>query len=159
MNRLIDQFHAAVMLPPVADAFSGTVSTTPVRLGIYPFLHALIVCGVGTVGTATVTVEACSDASGSNPEAIPFKLNKQAPGANAADTWLGYADVTAAGFVTTAGSHKLLAIDVDARDLPTGKPFVRITSVEVADGAVIAAIIGLFSNGRYFSDSPSGVFA
>lgn len=159
MHRLVDEIHAAIVLPPVADALAGTIHTTPIRLGPYAFAHFLLAAGVGNTGTSQITVEACDDAAGNNPVAIPFTHNYQAAGANSNDTWQGYVQDAAVGFLTPAGSHRLFAISVDARYLPEGKPFVRLTGVEQTASAVAAAVIALLSNARFMQHPPTGVFS
>lgn len=159
MHRLVDEIHAAMVLPPVANALAGTVHTKPIRLGPYAFAHFLLLAGVGNTGTSQITVEACDDAAGSNPVAIPFTHNYQAAGADAADTWVGYVQDAAAGFLTPAGSNRVFALSVDARSLPEGKPFVRLTGVEGVASAVAAAVVALLTNARYMQQPPTGVFS
>lgn len=159
LHRLTDELHAAMVLPPVADAFAGTVTSAAAQMGIYKFLHFLIARGVGVTGTSTITVEACSAANGTGAEAIPYSRNKQAPGANTVDTWTGDAIVAAAGEDTPAGSHSLFVLSVDARDLPDGKPWVRVKGVEVVDSPCAGCIIVIASNAAFVNPTPVGVLS
>lgn len=148
MERLIDNFHVVNVLPPAADALSGTVYTTPIKLANFELAHFLLSFGVGLTGRSTITVEAVDNANGDNPVAIPYQRTKQAPGANPVDTWGQYGDVLAAGELTDVGSNRLECIDVRNRELPAGKPFVRLKMVESVDSPVAAAILAVLSHPR-----------
>jgi len=146
IQQLIAHMHAAILLVPNADAFAGTVTSACMQLKDFCDGHFLIPTGAGATGTTLITVEACSSAAGANPEAIAFKMTRQAPGADTADTWVGQTDVSAAGFTTTAGAKALYVIDVDGRALPDGKPFVRVKGVEVVDSPVVGCVLGILTN-------------
>jgi hypothetical protein len=93
--------------------------------------------GVGTTGTATITVESCSAADGTGATAIPFKYSRQN---NSADTAGALTAATTSGFTTTAGSSEMYQVDVKAADCADGKPWVRLKSVEVVDSPIVGAI-------------------
>lgn len=149
MGRLLEKKHVAMVLPPAANVFSGTVTTAPVRLSDYEQVEFLVECGAGATGTTLITAEACDDTSGTNPVAIPFEMASQAAGANADDTWSAYADQTASGFTTAAGSYRSFAIRVRARQLPSPKQFIRLKCVEQVASAVAGAIVAVLSGPRY----------
>ena len=58
MDRL---YHVVNALAPVAGAFSGTVHTIPINMNKHGHISFIVQCGAGAVGTARITVEACSD--------------------------------------------------------------------------------------------------
>lgn len=149
MPHLLGQLAKAVMgLVPVADALAGTVVSDAVRLNLFQRLTAFIIKGAGATGTSTITVEACTIADGTGAEAIPFKYYSNLDTA-AADSQGSVNQATAAGFATTAGANQLYQIEVDVKDLPADKPFVRIKCVEVANDPVTAAILLLLHEPKH----------
>lgn len=149
MDRLIDNVHIVTMIQPGANALAGTKTGTAVSMKNYERLHIVIPIGAGATGTSKLTVEACSASDGTGATAIPYERIKQAPAASPVDTWGDYADVTAVGEDTPAGANKLLVLEVLNRQLPEGKFFVRLKSVEQVVSAVDACVIGILSHPRY----------
>lgn len=147
--------HVVKGLDAVADAFAGTVTSDVVKMAGYAFAEFLLHKGVGATGTSTITVEACDDAAGNNPVAVPFKVQKYTgsddlPGA--------VTDVAAAGFVTTAGSSQLYSIQVDSQSLGN-KAWCRLKAVEVVDSPVLGGILIALHGPRYATDIPETAIA
>lgn len=139
---------AAIVLPPVADAFSGTVVSDYINMKHWQAVRFLVVKGVGTTGTSTITVLRASAANGTGAEAIPFKYRRIA-----ADRTLGaLTDATAAGFTTTAGSEDSYEIFVDTAlegMADSGaKTFVAVSAAEVVDSPVAGTIIAILEGAR-----------
>ena len=133
-----EEIHTVKGLDPVADALSGTVYSDVVKMTGADHLTAIIHKGVGAVGTATITVEACDDATGANPVAIPFRYRAITDG----DTPGALTRVEATGFTTTAGSSQVYIIEVDSEYLGAiDKAWARIKSVEVVNDPVVAGIL------------------
>lgn len=147
--------HIVKGLDAVANAFAGTVHSTVVHMAEYAVCRFIYHKAVGSTGTATITIEACDNAAGANPTAIPFKVQKYTgaddlPGAVTA--------VAAAGFTTTAGSSQLYVIEVDAQSLGS-QGWLRLTSVEVVASAVLGGIVIEMVGARYATDIPNTVIA
>lgn len=149
IQQLLAHMHLVSVLVPAADALSGTKTTTPISRKNYRDVHFILVTGAGATGTSLITVEACTNAAGANPEAVPFKMARQAPGNEAVDTNIAYTDVTAAGFTTTAGANALYVLDVPADNCPEGKPFLRVKGVEQVDSPVVACILAALTSPKY----------
>jgi hypothetical protein len=128
--------HPVIGLYPVANAFAGTVYSTVVNMANAARAEFTIIKGVGATGTATITMEACDDKSGTNPVAIPFYYQ---PYIGADDVPTAVVAATAAGFTTTAGSNQRYEIQVDAQRMGN-KGWLRLKSVEVAASAVLGMI-------------------
>jgi len=142
--------HIVKGIDPVADAFAGSVASDVVNLKNYGHVTFLVYKGVGTTGTSTITVEACSDTTPTTTEAIAFKYRAYTSG----DTPGTLQTATASGFTTTAGSSQVYAIEVDAQDLAeTGYNYVRLKATEVVDSPVVGAILAILSEPRYASGS------
>jgi len=145
MNLLSEKLKFVTGLAPVADAFSGTVTSDVVSLAKYKKALAKIIKGVGTLGTSTVTVQASAADDGASPTAIAFKYRRIASG----DTAGSVVDATTAGFTTTAGSGDSYLIEIDADDLPDGKPWFHIKMVEVVNDPVLGGIEIILGEPRY----------
>jgi hypothetical protein len=145
--------HPINGLYPAADAFSGTVYTDIVSLGNAKHITFLLSKGVGTTGTSTLTVEACSTVAASATTAIAFQY-KKCSSSTSEDTFGPLTEVTSAGFTTSAGSNEIYAIEVDAAAvIATGYEFVRLKCVEVADDPVLGGITIILSGLRVQGDT------
>lgn len=134
---LSEQLHFVKGLDPVANAFAGTVYTQAVSMAGWERCLFDVYCGVGVTGTATLTVQACSDASGSNPTAIAFRYREIL----STDIEGTLTLATTAGFTTTAGSSKHELLEVRAEDLAAlGYGYVRLKSVEVVASPVLGGV-------------------
>lgn len=147
--------HPVKGLDPVADAFSGTVYSDVVNLANYASAEFTIYKGVGVLGTSTITMEACDNANGDNPVAVPFYYQAYTgaddlPGAVTA--------ATTAGFTTTAGSSQLYEIQVDAQRLGA-KSWLRLKAVEVVNDPVLGGILIELEGPRYATDIPATAIA
>lgn len=134
---------------PVADIFNGDPVSDYVNGGLYGKIQFLLTKGVGTTGTATLTVLCSATNAGSSTTAIAFKYRVSTDGDS-------FGDVTAAttsGFTTTAGSNQMYLIEVDAADLTEDKPFVALKMTETVDDPCVGAVSILLANPRYAGNS------
>lgn len=145
-SLLMERLHLIKGLDPVADAFAATVYSDIVSLAKYNRALFLLIKGVGATGTSTLTVEACSDNTGTGAEAIPFKYRRVA---NSGDNVGAITQAAAAGFTTTAGSSEMYCVEVDSALCPDGKPWVRLKAVEVVDSPVLGGILVQLGDARY----------
>lgn len=138
--------HLVKGLDPVADAFSGTVTSDIVNMKNHGKVQFIIYKGVGTTGTSDVTVETCSDVSGSDATAIAFHYQA----ITSDDTHGSYTAATSSGFTTTAGSSQLYKIDVNVQELlEDGYEYVRLKMVEDTADPVIGCILINLTEPRY----------
>lgn len=148
-NSLIENLHLVKGLDPVADAFAGTVSSDVVNLSLYGRAAWVIIKGVGTTGTSTITVEACDDVVPTNTTAVAFKYKAITTG----DTTGATTSATTTGFVTTAGSSQLYIVEIDAEAIAsTGYKYARLKAVESVDAAVLGGILCVLGNPRSAQD-------
>lgn len=141
--QLLDKLHWVSGVVPVADAFTGTVSTDIFEVwgqGALFIRHD----GAGATGTSTVTVEACDNITPSNTTAVAFMYRVCTTG----DTWGAWTAATSTGFATTAGANQMYQIYVDAAVLAEqGYGYVRAKFTELVDnpvtGCVLCAVVGL----------------
>ena len=138
--------HVVKGLDPVANAFAGTVYSDIINMKGFEHIQFLIYKGAGAVGTATITVEACDDAAGTNVSGIPFTYQLATSG----DTYSAPTAAAATGFKTTAGASQIYKIDVDASALgASGYGYIRLKSVEVDVGAVLGGIVAILTEAKY----------
>ena len=140
MALMIENLHFAKGIDPIADAFAATVNSDIYSMRGHGRGLFVIYAGVGATGTSTLTVEACDDVTPSNTTAIPFWYRQILTG----DTPSAITRAAAAGFVTTAGSSKIILVEVDAKDLADdggGYGFVRLHAVESVDSPVLGGVM------------------
>ena len=145
MTKMLDSLKFAKGIDPVADAFTGTVNSDVYSMRAHQRILFVIYVGVGATGTSTLTVEACDDFVPTNTTAIAFWSREITSG----DTDGAITRRAAAGFTTTAGSSKIVLVEVDAKDLTAGKPNVRLVAVESVDSPVLGGILAIGGGGRY----------
>jgi hypothetical protein len=144
--ELLNNLHYIKGLDPVADAFSGTVTSDVVDLANHQSALFLVYKGVGTTGTSTITVEACSDFSATAVTAIPFYSKS----ITSNDVQGDLTARAAAGFTTTAGSSQIYEIQVAAEALAaTDYHLVRLKAVEVVDSPVVGCIAITLAGPRF----------
>lgn len=144
--------HVVKGLNPVTDAFSGTKYSDIINMEDYGHIQFLILKGVGTTGTSTITIEACDDVSGTNSEAVPFRYQAMISG----DTPSSPIAATTDGFTTTAGSSQLYKIEVDDDVMgASGYGYIRLKSVEVVDSPVLGCVLVILTEGRYKDAVPT----
>lgn len=151
MQHFLEKFRYVNALAPVADAFSGTVYPTGINLKQIGRLAFLVVKGVGTTGTTTITVVAGDDASPNNETAVAFHYRRIA----ADNTTIGAVTAaTTTGFTTTAGSGDMYIIEIDAKAIASsGYTYAHLKMVESVNAAVIGCVIALATDLRYADDT------
>lgn len=110
--------------------------------------HATIIVQVGASAAAftKIIVNACDAATGGTPEAIPFRLAKEET--SLGDTLSAFEDVTAAGYTPSANDNIFYVIELDASELPDGKPWVELSLTNTSN-SVIASAIAILTGARY----------
>jgi hypothetical protein len=148
--------HLISGLDPVANAFAGTVYSDVVSMRNYKTCEFIIFKGVGTTGTSTVTVQACSNTTPSARSAVAFRYQV----CTTKDTWGAITECANTGFDITAGSAQIYRIFVDASVLAeVGYEFVQLKLVEVTASAVLAGILIQLHGSRDEKDIPETAIA
>ena len=119
--------------------------------------HITFVLSIGNLGgDATLIVEECTSAAGAGNTAKTFNYRKS--GASN-DTYSALAAATAAG-ITLAGAsddNKVVIIEVDAAELTSGYPFVRVYLTPAA-AATLVSCIAVCGGGRNLTEiMPSAI--
>lgn len=164
MNLLMEELRFAKGIDPVADAFAGTVYSDVYSMRGYGNILFVIYAGVGATGTSTLTVEACDNVTPSNQTAIVFWYREM----TATDVEGAITKATTAGYITTAGSSKIILVEAKAADVAaasvnslTGNQFVRLKAVESVDNPVLGGIHVVLGGdpSRYVEDVKTTVLA
>ncbi|RLG44236.1 MAG: hypothetical protein DRN81_05005 [Thermoproteota archaeon] len=156
MNGLISEnFKIVKGLAYSADVNNGDPASDIINMGTCAKAIALCVQNSGTTGTATITAEACSDFSGSDAEAIAF-ISREVPD-GASDTMSEIVQATVAGITTTAGEDVIKTVEVISRDMPEGKPYLRIQLTEVVNAPVAGGITFLLDSSIKSENIPTAI--
>jgi hypothetical protein len=145
-QKMLSQIaHFVTGVDPVADLFgSGTATnySDVVSVKQAHAVHFLVWTGVGSTGTATLTVQACDDTTPSNRTAIAFRYRKNIDTASS-DVFGAMTTATTAGFNTTAAvAGQMYLIEVDADLLaPSGYSYCQLKMVEVVNDPVLGGVL------------------
>lgn len=149
--NLSEKLHVVTAIAPNADLYDTAQTTDWINLKYFNSIMFVIQHGVGTTGTATITVKMASDASGTGATAIPFTYRRVAA-TGTSDVEGAITAATASGFTITAGSNQVYVIEVNAEELDNDKPFVALTATEVVNSPVAGAILAILGEARYPGD-------
>lgn len=153
---MLETFHVAKGIDPVADAFAGADKRSDVyAMRDYESVLFIIYIGVGATGTSTILVNSCDDVVPTNRTAIKFYSRDILT----TDVQSAITERAAAGYIPTAGSSKIVLIEVRAQDLVDGDGFVEIEFDESVNSPVLGGVCALFGQGRYKEDVSPTVLA
>lgn len=139
--------HVVQALAPVST--SGGKSAQAFSMKKYQHASIVLLRGVQAAQSTSIVVNACTDASGDNPTAIPFNVFK-AETANT-DVLGAKTPVAATGFQPTATGGTFYVIEIDAAELPQGSPYVQVVETNGAN-ADICAVVAILSGARFAED-------
>lgn len=146
---MLSVIHAIKGLDPVADAFDNAATPASDVVNMKNWKNCLFTIhyGVGLTGTQTLTVEACDDAVPTNTVAIPFHYRQTLSG----DTPGAITAASASGFTTTAGSSKIVEIEIESQALAaSGYNYVRLKqTAEPVNSPCLAGILVQLYNPRF----------
>ncbi len=153
-----EMMHFVKGLAPAADRWNTNPATDIVKLDEWNKAVFLVHQQGGTTGVATLTVEACSDNTGTGATAVAFAYAVGADGAGANSDIMGArTEAAAAGFNTTAAIDALYLIEIRGDQLPDGKPYVRLKCTEAVNDPVNGAVEIMLYEGRFIGDAHNSV--
>lgn len=137
--------HVVNVLPPISQ--SGGVLGD--RFSMKNYGHASIIIQFGVTGAAAtgVTINACTAATGGTKQAVAFNVYKEET-ANG-DTLGAKVAATATGFVPSANNDIFYVIELDARSLPDGSPWVEIDIAAASGTTNLVNVVAILSGSRY----------
>ncbi len=146
-----EEAHTVPALPP--QDINGGVQSVWWRMTTYA--RAAVVVGFGTTAAAptAIRVQAAADDTGTDAEDIGFAYYPEETAG--ADTPGPRATADATG-LTPAGTDDIFyVLDIDARDLPDGKPWLSV-AIDAGADSIMAHVTAVLTGPRYAGrDQPS----
>lgn len=138
---IAEECHVVNILPP-KDSTGGIYASD--IFSMKDAAHASIILQVGASAGAvsTLTVLACDDFTPSNTTAIAFNVYKCETGKDAAncDVLGARTAVTSAGFAFNTTDNIFYVVEVDAAELPAGRPNLQISLTDPTASQLINAV-------------------
>jgi hypothetical protein len=143
---IAEQGHIVNILAPVD--ITGGKTAQAFSMKNHGHASILLQVGVSAAAFTKILVNACTDASGSNPTAIPFALYAQETAGASHDVLGTRQQVTSAGYTPSANDGIFYAIEIDASELPDGSPYIQL-QVTNGTNSVIASAVAILTGARY----------
>lgn len=144
---IAEQMHVANILAPVD--ITGGKSAQAFSLANYQHATILLQIGVSAAAFTKVLVNQCTDASGSNPVAIPFAIYKQETAGASNDVLSARTAVTSAGYTPSANDGIFYVIEIDAAELDAGSGNYLQLQLTNGSNSVIASAAAILSGARF----------
>lgn len=145
---LSQEAHVINAIPPQGSAAATLNSDV---FSMKDASHATIILQIGVqAGAASFTLSACDDFTPSNETAIAYRLAKETTALG--DTLDALTAVAATGSVTAATSNIMYVIEVDAEDLPEGKPNLRLKLADL-DNTTYVSVVAILTGLSYAGDA------
>jgi hypothetical protein len=145
---IAEEMHPVVLWYPQ----SGVGSSDIISLKNHAHCSLIGIQGAGA-SACTVTVKASDDNASTTTSALAFKYYLES--SSGVDQLSARTSAAAAGFTLSSGSNQFFVVEIDASDLPSGKPYVLL---EVSDSGAdnLFAAVAVLSGPRYArEESPS----
>jgi hypothetical protein len=141
-----EQGHVVNVISP--QNITGGVTGQAFSMADYQHVSLLLLLGAQASAATKIILNACTDASGDSPTAIPFSIYKQETAGNSHDVLGARTAVAASGYTPTGNANTFYVIELDAAELPQGSPYLQ---VEVTNGsnADYFAVVAVLSGARY----------
>lgn len=151
---IAEQAHIVNILPPID--ITGGATGDVFSMANYNHATILVQVGVSAAAFTKIIVNACDDFVPSTTAAIAYSIYKQ-------ETALGdvlgvRTAVAAAGLTPSANDNIFYVIEIDAADLPAGKPNIQLSLTNGAN-SVIASAVAILSGARYAGEASATAIA
>lgn len=140
-----EEGHVVNVLPPV-DLSGGATGD---RFSMANWAHATIIVqlGITSVAPTAIIVKECNAASAGTATAIAFNYYKQET--DSGDVLSTKQTATASGIAPSGNNNIFYAIELDARQLSDGYPWVEVSVTCESGQSVLGSIVAVLSCGRY----------
>ncbi len=160
MDFLFDH-HIVPAFVPVADAFSGGITTEAVSLANYRRATLIILTGAreDTGISNIVTIDACTTAGGGTTAPVAFNWRSM-PYSTTVDTWTALTAAAATGYnfaVNNTAANTVWMAEISIDDVIGAVPaarFIRAAIAETANKTITAAGLWILSEPRYPQSIP-----
>ena len=137
-STLMERYQLIKGIDPHADPMAGNTESDIVDFSEFSRVLFVVYAGATSGGTQTITVQACSTITATATTAVTFRYRQITTG----DTEGAITAATTAGFTTTAGASRIVAVEVAEGEVAaTGYGYVRAKFVEVDSTAQIQAVL------------------
>ncbi len=143
---IAEQGHVVNILAPVDITGGKTAQAFSMRN--HGHASILLQIGVSAAAFTKILVNACSDNSGTGATAIAFALYAQETAGASNDVLGARQQVTSAGYTPAATDGIFYAIEIDASELPDGKPYIQLQLTN-GSNSVIASAVAILSGSRF----------
>jgi hypothetical protein len=152
---IAEEGHVVNILP--AQSISGAVTSDVFSMKGHGHCSILVSAGSTNADAGNITIAACDDFVPTNETAIDFAYYAET---TAAGDTLGARTVTpaATGIDVSGNDNIMYVIEIDAAELPAGKPNLYL-KWSAPGGATIASAMAVLSDARYGSDQSPTVIA
>ena len=144
---LAEQGHVVNILAPVD--ITGGKTAQAFSTANYQHVTIIVQIGVSAAAFTKILVNQCTDASGSNPVAIPFAIYKQETAGAVNDVLGARTAVAAAGYTPSANDGIFYVIEIDASELNAGTGIYLQLQMTNGANSVIASAIAILSGARF----------
>lgn len=135
-----------VVMPTAPVNITGGVNGQAFSMKKYQHASILVLVGVSAAAFTKIIVNACIDAAGDNPTAIPFALYAQETAAG--DVLGARQQIASSGYTPSANDGIFYVIELDANEVPDGSPYVQVQLTN-GSNSVIAATAVILSGARF----------
>jgi hypothetical protein len=163
-QQLSQRVHFVKGIDAVADFNDTTQYTQSVNCRGSSKVVFIVHKGVGTTGTATITVLAgdTATAAGTSPMTNSTAVAFHYKAITSTDVEGAYTAATSAGFTTTAGSSQIYIIEVDVEafgqlNSGAGYNYCQLKFAEVVNSPVLGGVIIMLHGNRFQQDIPDTV--
>ena len=140
--------HVVNVLPPISVA--GGVTGDRFTMENYAHATIIVQLGVSAATPPTIIVKECTAASGGTATAIAY--NYYAEETASGDTLGAKTAATTSGIAPSANNNIFYVIELDARELSDGYPWVEVSLSNASASSTIASIVAILSGGRFNHD-------
>ena len=142
--NIAEQCHIVNAMPPIN--ITGGVDSDVWSMAKHEHAPIIIPIGVSAAAFTKIILQACDDFVPSATTDIGYRLYAEETAAG--DTLDAAEAVAAAGRTPDAADNIVYVIEIDASELPAGKPNLRVHLTNGVN-AVIASVIVILSGARY----------
>ena len=132
------------------DIFNGSPVSDVIHFDHYRECTFIIIKNAGGTGTATATINSCSDAAGTTAADVAFLYRE----VNDPDTHGAWTAATSTGVSISAGADEIWQFRVNADGLSGTNEFVKMTLTEVDSTAVDGGGLAILTDYRYGDSDP-----
>jgi hypothetical protein len=146
--------HIVNALPPID--ITGGKDSDVWTMKNYAHCTIIVQIGVSAAAFTKIILQACDDFTPSNTTDIAFR--QYAEETALGDTLSVVAAVAATGTTPNAADNIMYVIEIDAAELPAGKPCLRLHLTNGAN-SVIASAVAILSGSRFAKDANATAIA